>query len=759
MMTLTAAASITATIHAAMAGSARNYQPRTHWLCVSLALVVLIGGHLSAKEPERLSSLTILEDNYPRAFFFRSAEGLAATGMPYDQWSNTFDRLMGIIGKVLEEEVPGRSVYNIDYFTRFKKQHPQQIVLLHYNGNARDPRYQMAERGYFDGHWAYFNGATVLNDIGADEQVSEIRVDNVDLFRTEMGRYRDKNEDIGLCVLGEDGKPDWSRCEQVQLLSIDRQRSVLHVRRACYGSKPRSFLAGKTYAAAHVTEGPWGNRSNLMWYYNYSTDCPRDLEGRSCGEVHAEELARRFLPNGELAAFDGLEFDVLTHMRSTSGGAPGRGVDFDADGKPDNGFVDGVNIYGAGVLKFLSDLRRRLGDDRLILADGHGVQHQRGVGLLNGIESEGWPDLRDAAIEDWSGGLNRHLFWLARGRSPVFNYVNHKFTQPTERPGYVGRPDLPMKTHRLVFAASVFTDSAICYAFAPPAPRGQRMGVWDELWKGREQEIGWLGKPLGPPVRLALHAEDLLQGDGKSFAADLVKRLHGEDVQIRVEQQRLRIEPTSESVQDLRVTLRGAPCGGRDLTVACAASAEPLPQLPRATPRLMHVSVSQPGSLLAPQVIHGMKLRGKEPQPIDAATGAQLAYSNSYHLGEQGMPGYRVHPPYRNSVGMVYWQRDAVLPEKPQLEFFTGMGPKAPGRSDGVVFSVEISPLEDGQTVGFREVFRHHQIESKWIAHKTPLSLWAGKTVRLRFVADPGPKDPHHDGPGLLGSRSNRRGE
>ena len=113
--------------HAAMAGYMRLLQPRTCWLCVSLALALLIGGHLPAKEPERLSSLTILEENYPRAFFFRSAEGFAAAGMPYDQWSSTFDRLMGIIGKVLEEEVPGRSVYNIDYFTRFKKQHPRQI--------------------------------------------------------------------------------------------------------------------------------------------------------------------------------------------------------------------------------------------------------------------------------------------------------------------------------------------------------------------------------------------------------------------------------------------------------------------------------------------------------------------------------------------------------------------------------------------------------------------------------------------------------
>lgn len=56
------------------------------------------------------AKLRILSDEYPRVFFFRQAEGVAAhKTVSYEQWEKTFERLMGIEGKVLDEEVPGRS--------------------------------------------------------------------------------------------------------------------------------------------------------------------------------------------------------------------------------------------------------------------------------------------------------------------------------------------------------------------------------------------------------------------------------------------------------------------------------------------------------------------------------------------------------------------------------------------------------------------------------------------------------------------------
>jgi len=110
-----------------------------------------------------LGKLRIFNGKYPHVFFFRQAEGFAAQrSLSYEQWEETFERLMGIEGKVLDEEVLGRSIRNIDFFTRFKQRHPNQLVLLHFNGNARDPRYESGR--FFAGHWIYFNGAKNLPD-------------------------------------------------------------------------------------------------------------------------------------------------------------------------------------------------------------------------------------------------------------------------------------------------------------------------------------------------------------------------------------------------------------------------------------------------------------------------------------------------------------------------------------------------------------------------------------------------------------------
>jgi len=136
------------------------------------------------------------------------------------------------------------------------------------------------------------------------------------------------------------------------------------------------------------------------------------------------------------------------------------------------------------------------------MADGMSGAHQRGFGILNGIESEGWPTLTDPAIDDWSGGLNRHLFWGSRARAPVLSYVNHKFRRDDEPVA------VPASTVRLVMAAAVLTDSWITWSDLP-GEIGAEFPVWDELIKGKEKAPGWLGRPLSPPRRLAREAPPL----------------------------------------------------------------------------------------------------------------------------------------------------------------------------------------------------------------------------------------------------------
>jgi len=554
-----------------------------------------------ASEP--VQQFPIFKAGYPRAYFFRQSEGYAARPqISYEQWDRTFSRLMGIEGKVLDEELPGRSLRNVEFFTRFKRQHPDQLVLLHYNANARDPQYQ--RENYFAGHWIYWNGARITSDVPAESGETDIHVNKPQLFRMNMGRFEDRNEDIGLCTLDEQGHPNWHESEQVQLVSIDHESKIIRVRRGCYGTKPRALPAGKAYAAAHVCRGPWGGHANLMWLYNYSTRCPKDRQGRRCADVHVAELAELFGPKGKLATFDGIEFDVLRH-KCAAGPRVGRNIDCDGDGRPDNAIFKGINTYGVGVVKFCKKLQELLDGRKLILADSGGLGAQRCFGILNGIESEGWPHLSDWEITGWSEGLNRHLFWNANARPPVFNYINHKFTTAGKKPGQRIRPEVDFNIHRLVLATAQCMDAAICQYYTPPVPPDGNvlLGIWDELWMGTEKRIGWLGKPLGPTVRLALKSPDLLDGVGVNELPSLLPRCKGDNVRLDIDGNRLRVSGKHDKQRELRFRLCDVPCSGPDLFVSVTMTAKPMSGYPPQVARLCCVGIAKPtGKLVTEDV-------------------------------------------------------------------------------------------------------------------------------------------------------------
>ncbi|MFQ6098250.1 MAG: hypothetical protein ACE5O2_11050, partial [Armatimonadota bacterium] len=698
------------------------------WACAAMLAA-------SAATADRIESLDLFTRGWPRAFFFRASEGMAANPrVTFDVWEANFSRLFGIEGKVLDEEVPGRSKRNVEFFSRFKERHPRQLVLLHYNGNSRDPRDGIEE--YFAGHWVYFTGCTLTRDLPAEDGESDVYVKDARLFRTNIGRYGDKNEDVGLCVLDDQGRPDWRRSEQVQLLSVDVRRNVLRVRRGCFGTKPRPFAAGRGYAAAHVSEGPWGRRSNLLWLYNFSTRCPRDEAGRTCADVLVDELASEFGRGGRLEKFDGVEFDVLSHRRFGSAPPGARGVDTDADGRADGGVWDGVSVYGVGVYEFLRRLRERLGDDRLMLADGHSPNSQRGFGQLNGIESEGWPNLRDYEFRDWSGGLNRHLYWDAFARRPAFGYVNHKYIEGREGV----RPKIPFSRHRLALAAAHFVNAAVCYSFAPPRAPGGLFPVWDELWKGEERRLGWLGEPRGLARRLAMEAPDVLNGAGHAWPPEFLRRFSGEGVQFIRSNAGLMVKSDDERAAELRFRLSAVPCDGPDLLVAVTMRAAVHRGYPSEMPRLAWVGMGRPpGDLVRdyPPPRTGMCLRGREEEALDAASGAGVRYFASRSLGGESREAYLCHPPYRTGVGYTFWERDVDVPEDGVLRFAIGMGELSPQRSDGVVFKVLLSA--DGQT--WRTLFEKTYNEFRWQQEDVSLARWAGRRVSLRFVTDCGPND------------------
>ena len=140
-------------------------------------------------------------------------------------------------------------------------------MLLHYNNEGRDPR-DGGEK-FFAGHWIYYNGSRITADVPAQAGETEIAVADPQFFRLDIGPDSNRRptagspplhlyaDDIGLCMLDATGKPDWSRSEQLQLVSIDAQRKTIRVRRGCYKTQPQAFPAGHAYAAAHVTQGPY----------------------------------------------------------------------------------------------------------------------------------------------------------------------------------------------------------------------------------------------------------------------------------------------------------------------------------------------------------------------------------------------------------------------------------------------------------------------------------------------------------------------
>ena len=524
-----------------------------------------------------------LSAGWPRVHFFRSSERTAANPkMTFERWDAAFSQLMGIEGKVLDEEIPNRSERNIDFFTRFKAAHPRQIALLHYNGIARDPL--DARSVLADGHWLYFNGATVNSDLSAQPGEMDIAVSDARLFKTNIGRYKNSNEDIGLCEIGADGKPDWSKAEQVQLLTVQIQRGgagILRVRRAQFRTQARAFANGRTYAAPHVTNGPWGQQSPMLWFYNLSTTCPRDGQGRTCSEVLTAELGAHFSPTGPLAVFDGLQFDVLRHSFEERAAARDRSADADADGKADGGFVNGDDVYGAGTLAFCAHLRKTLGKDRLILVDGWNRNHPRAFSSLNGMESEGWPKLGDYLFADWSGGMNRGMWWNTRSASPTFNYINHKALG--DNPA-AGQPksletavDYPY--NRLVFAAAVLMDHALCSSLEAPMNEGELTGVWDEFRGGTQEQLGWLGMPRGAVRRLGFDSPDLLDN------TDLLRRITTDNAIIS-EQDGLVIQG-KDAAQELTSIQLTVPVGANgELLVRFTVSALPSARVAGKAPRL-----------------------------------------------------------------------------------------------------------------------------------------------------------------------------
>lgn len=483
-------------------------------------LLLTVGTRLNASA-QRLERLEIFEEEYPRAGYFRVAESCIrkfynGLDQKYDDWSRRMAELSGIMGKTEYEELlqdnPHQQIY--DWFKRFKKDYPEKFVMVHLNGRGRIPHYRIEK--FSPGHWLYFEGADVLNslpDASSSDYKREmwLEVDDPSHFRMDNGSKFQTPDDITLVRRNADGKFDWEHAEYVRLLDIRGNR--IKVRRAMFQSKALAFEGGKTYAAPHVMGGPWEATTDMVWYYNLSTACPRDAQGKSCADVLLEELAGNFASGGRWEEFDGLQFDVMMSIPTTGyherRKALGQRADVDMDGKQDDGVLNGHQTFGPGCFDFLTRLRAAIGPDRILAADGREQGCQKaGNKVLNGVEMEGIPEQRPYGYATWSTVYNMLNLWKPLTATPKFNYGAFRYNTPDR----LSRKEL-LQYYRLGFALSVFTDSfLLCNSWFMLHDIPDLREVF--LLKKEEPMTGWLGKPLSEARCLASETPDVLHGAG-----------------------------------------------------------------------------------------------------------------------------------------------------------------------------------------------------------------------------------------------------
>lgn len=377
-----------------------------------------------------------------------------------------------MVVKALDEEIPGRSKEAQRKFIQYKKDNPEKLMLLHFNGNARDPNFDFDALHAED--WTYFVGTYSADFVSKSD--TRIFVENTDAFR--------KADDIAIVPVADNGELIWHHAEQAKLLQVHKDESIM-VKRGVFSSDTRSYQKGKAYIAAHVSQPAAAPGSKqALWRYNFSNTSNKD----GMPERLAKNLIRYLGEGGMLSLFDGVEFDVLADVRGLNHPSRKTSIDYNFDGIASQLDKIAQQQYREGVKRFLTLLRIGMGESKLILADGNESNQQREFSILNGIESETWPSHWDPSVEQWSSGINRHLFWKKRSFLPSLNYI--KIGKLPNKNGPSTAPSANLR--RLRVAGALFTDSVIS-----PAHRVKGKGVdkWPELTGGTRDYKNWLGKP------------------------------------------------------------------------------------------------------------------------------------------------------------------------------------------------------------------------------------------------------------------------
>ena len=134
----------------------------------------------------------------------------------------------------------------------------------------------------------------------------------------------------------------------------------------------------------------------------------------------------------------------------------------------------------------------------------------------------------------------------------------------------------------------------------------------------------------------------------------------------------------------------------------------------------------------------GQQLRGQDGKPLGGGTRAAV-YWTQRSCGGQSKRCLFMHPPYVGGVGAAFAVLEPVtLPADWPAAFRCLVG-KADGSvpGDGILFRIAVIDSSGKEAIAAEKQWIHHA----WTPLEADLSRWSGQQVRIKLIADVGPKD------------------
>lgn len=497
------------------------------------AILTISFGFYSCKTKEQevteISQKEALSAGFPRTLFFRG--DTYASDKDYEHWESAHMQYNGVTKKYLTEEVD-MEPHVAEFANQFALEHPEKLMLVHLNGEQIVNKRKEVHEKYFPGHWVYEEGTLLLEDIKDSDTV--LKLGSAQAFEEEAYIVRGGGQSVGtlphdvlIVKLDEQGNQLWYESEYATVKKVDYENNTITVERGRYFSTPSSFTKGSTYVAPIAGNG-WAG--NLLWYFNLSSVCPEDKNGKTSADIFLEEIEGWFGEEGELRELDGIGFDVCyfsaTHHNSW---------DTNNDGVADKGIIDGENIWRVGNWNFMQELRNSFGSEFIITADGWKDEMQRAVGVLNGMESEGLCRYNDG-FRQISRTLNQHTYWnLHNSVKYQFSYITSKLRNPVDQ-------DISTQLRRMGMGVACGLGVAYTSDNQP------------EVYGGILNQRNWMGLPVSELKYIAKDAPDLFTGAGIEMDDSFIEQFDLEDTDYRVEDNILFIKGTNEKpYMDMRI--------------------------------------------------------------------------------------------------------------------------------------------------------------------------------------------------------------